>query len=85
MSAFFFSLFMSKIAKNAVFALCCEISIAEVRPAPSPIKVPSILKNYDNIAKRCLVAVFFSVLTHIIVINTNINDNKGAPGPLTND
>ena len=24
-------LFMSKVAKNAVFALCCEISIAEVR------------------------------------------------------
>ena len=34
MSAFFsklFALFLSKIAKNAVFALCCEISIAEVR------------------------------------------------------
>ena len=25
-----FTLFSSKIAKNAVFALCCEISIAEV-------------------------------------------------------
>ena len=25
-----FTLFQSKIAKNAVFALCCEISIAEV-------------------------------------------------------
>ena len=34
MSAFYsnlFILFLSKIAKNAVFALCCEISIAEVR------------------------------------------------------
>ena len=34
MSAFFsklFTFFMSKIAKNAVFALCCEISIAKVR------------------------------------------------------
>ena len=26
-----FALFLSKIAKNVVFALCCEISIAEVR------------------------------------------------------
>ena len=34
MLAFFcklFTLFLSKIAKNAVFALLCEISIAEVR------------------------------------------------------
>ena len=34
MSAFFsklFALFMSKIAKTEVFALCCEILIAEVR------------------------------------------------------
>ena len=34
MSAFsgkIFALFLSKIAKNAVCALCCEISIAEVR------------------------------------------------------
>ena len=34
MSAFFsklFTLFLSKIAKNAVFALCREISIAEVK------------------------------------------------------
>ena len=34
MSAFLsilFALFLSKIAKNAVIALCCEISIAEVR------------------------------------------------------
>ena len=34
MSTFFsklFTLFLSKIAKNAVFALCCEILIAEVR------------------------------------------------------
>ena len=26
-----FALFLSQMAKNAVFALCCEISIAEVR------------------------------------------------------
>ena len=26
-----FTFFLPKIAKNAVFALCCEISIAEVR------------------------------------------------------
>ena len=34
MSAFFsniFTLILSKIAKNAVFSYCCEISIAEVR------------------------------------------------------
>ena len=34
MLAFFsklFTLFLSKIEKNAEFALCCEISIAEVR------------------------------------------------------
>ena len=34
MSAFFIKLFillLSKIAKNAMFDLCCEISIAEVR------------------------------------------------------
>ena len=34
MSAFFsklFTLFQSKIAKNAIVALCCEISIVEVR------------------------------------------------------
>ena len=28
---------------------------------------------------------FFSVITHITVINSNINDDKGAPGPLTNN
>ena len=28
---------------------------------------------------------FFSVITHITVINNNINDDKGVPGPLTNN
>ena len=28
---------------------------------------------------------FFSVITHITVINHNINDNKGVPEPLTNN
>ena len=28
---------------------------------------------------------FFSVITHITVINNNINDNKGVPGPPTNN
>ena len=41
-----------------------------------PIKIPLTTKSYDNIAWRCLVAVFFSVITHITVINNNINDNK---------
>ena len=27
----------------------------------------------------------FSVTTHITVINSNINDNKGVPGPLTDN
>ena len=27
---------------------------------------------------------FISVITHITVINNNINDDKGAPAPLTN-
>ena len=44
--------------------------------APPPIKIPLTTKSYDNIAWRCLVAVFFSVITHITVINNNINDNK---------
>ena len=29
--------------------------------------------------------IFFSVITHITVIHKNINDNEGAPGPLTNN
>ena len=28
---------------------------------------------------------FFSIITHMTVINNNINDNKGVPGPLTNN
>ena len=28
---------------------------------------------------------FFSVITHTTLINDNINDNKGVPGPLTNN
>ena len=28
---------------------------------------------------------FFSAITHLTVINNNINDNKGVPGPLTNN
>ena len=35
-----------------------------------PIEIPPMIKNYDNIAYRCLVVV---------------TDNKGAPGPLTNN
>ena len=53
-------------------------------PGP-PIKIPLTTKSYDNIAWRCLVAVFFSVITHITVINNNINDNKWVPGPPTNN
>ena len=45
-------------------------------PPPPPIKIPLTTKSYDNIAWRCLVAVFFSVITHITVINNNINDKK---------
>ena len=29
--------------------------------------------------------VFFSVITHITVINNNINDDEEAPGPLINN
>ena len=36
---------------------------------PPPIEMPPMIKNYDNIAKQCLVAV---------------TDDEGAPGPLTN-
>ena len=44
------------------------------------------MKNYDNIAQRCLVAVnFFSVINHVTVINNIINKDEGAPGPLTNN
>ena len=28
---------------------------------------------------------FFSVITHLTAFNNNINDNKGALGPLTNN
>ena len=28
---------------------------------------------------------FISVITHVTVINNYINDDKGAPGPLTNE
>ena len=28
---------------------------------------------------------FFSVITHITVINNNTNDHEGAPGPLNNN
>ena len=55
------------------------------RPSPPPIKIPLTTKSYDNIAWRYLVAVFFSVITHITVINNNINDNKWVPGPPANN
>ena len=44
-------------------------------PALPPVSKYPNDKKYDNIAWRCLVAVFFffSVITHIIVINNNIN------------
>ena len=29
--------------------------------------------------------IFFSVITHLTAINNNINNNKGALGPLTNN
>ena len=41
-----------------------------------PIKIPLTTKSYDNIAGLCLVAVFFSLIAHITVINKTINDNK---------
>ena len=34
------------------------------RPPPPPIKIPLTTKSYDNIASRCLVAVFFSNYAH---------------------
>ena len=49
MTAFFsklFTLFMSKIAKNIVFALCFEISIAEVR-----LRFNLVRKRYSAIAE----------------------------------
>ena len=30
-----------------------------------------------------IVAVFFLAITHITVINNNINDDKGTPEPIT--
>ena len=33
-------------------------------PGPPPIKIPLTAKSYDNIAWRCLVAVFFSNYAH---------------------
>ena len=50
MSAFFsklFILYQSKIAKNAVFAMCCEILIAEVRLCFNLVrKCRSAIANY---------------------------------------
>ena len=43
--------------------------------AAPPIKIPLMIKNYDNIAYWCLVAVVFFVITNLTVINVNINDN----------
>ena len=52
MLAFFcklFTLFLSKIAKNAVFAMHCEISIAEVR-----LRFNLVRKRHSAIAElRC--------------------------------
>ena len=39
-------------------------------PPPPAIKIPPMIKNYNNLAQQCLVAV---------------TDDKGAPGPLTNN
>ena len=36
-----------------------------------------MIKNYDNIGKRCLVAVFVSNYA-LTVINNKTNDNVGA-------
>ena len=66
----------------------CSVGVARGGPrgpGPLTIKIPPMIKNYDNIALRCLIAVLFSVITHITVINNNIHDYEGAPGPLTNN
>ena len=44
---------------------------------PPPIKIPRVIKNYDKLAKRCLVAVFFSNYA-LTVINNNTNDDEKA-------
>ena len=63
------------------------IGIARGGRGPSPpIKIALTIKKlwqHSLAMFRC--SFFFSAITHITVINNNINDNKGLPGPLTNN
>ena len=69
--------------------LCAHIGVAREggQGARSiPIKIPSMIKKLrQHSLKMFSCSCFFSVITHIAVINNNINDNEGAPGPLTNN
>ena len=49
-------------------------------PGPPPIKIPPMIKNYDNIVQRCLVAV-----TDDNGAPGSLANNQGALGPPTND
>ena len=49
---------------SCLFASSHHIGVAKRGGRPSPIKIPPMMKNYDNIAQRCLAAVFFSNYAH---------------------
>ena len=81
--AYFNNIGRHEIAFVLVKSVFIAISVAGGEGARAPsIKIRTMMKNYDNIAQRCLVAVnFFSVINHITVINNNINKDEGALGP----
>ena len=54
-------------------------------PGPPPIKIPLTTKKLWQHSLAMFSCSFFSVITHITVINNNINDNKWVLGPPSNN
>ena len=50
-----------------------------------PIKIPPMIETTTTYRLALFSCSFFSAITHITIINNNINDNEVAPGPLTNN
>ena len=53
-------------------------------PAPPNQNTTNVKKLFQH-SLAMFSCSFFSVITHITVINNNVNDNKGVLGPLTNN
>ena len=71
------------------FYVECTVQIGVARGGPGAHPPPNQKITYDKKLWQHSLAMFscsfFSVITHKTEINNNIYDNKGSPGPLTNN